>query len=80
VLVWFACRCQTKACVIADQLEICGHEPRSRANAVGFCSDSASEDGRYAWTKVHVGLPMALPGTVDNSSSLISFTAVFRAC
>jgi len=25
VFVWFACRCQTKARVIVDRLEICGH-------------------------------------------------------
>jgi len=51
------------------------------ADTVSFCSDSASEDGRYAWTEMHVRLPMALPETADKLlvANFLS-TAVFRMC
>jgi len=51
------------------------------ADVASFCSDCALEDGRYAWTRAHVRLPMALPGTANNL--LIAdflFIAVFRVC
>ena len=45
-----------------------------------FCSDSASEDGRYAWTKAHLRLPMALPETADNPVLVADFLFTSLPC